>query len=174
MRYPSLAVAIAATASFSASLHAQSPFLREFNQLQEQRDKAITAAIEPVNRRYQASLEQLMRKATQANDLDTANRIKQALTITTATSGASVATDSFLGKWVFRSGVWSDSRELKSDGWVICKIDGVGKWAVNGTELKIDFPNGRWVVLTLPVHNGKLSGKTITGEQMTAEKVEKQ
>ena len=173
MRYQRFPVAIAAFASFAASLHAESPFLREFNQLQEQRDKAITAAIEPVNRRYQASLEQLMRKATQANDLDTANRIKRALTITTATSGASVATDSFLGKWVFRSGAWSDSRELKADGWVICKVDGVAKWAVNGTELKIDFPSGHWVVFTLPVRNGRLSGKTHTGEQMTAEKAEK-
>lgn len=173
MRYPSLAVAIAATASFSASLHAQSPYLREFTQIQEQRDKAITAAIEPVNRRYQASLEQLMRKATQANDLDTANRIKQSLTTTTTTSGASVATDSFLGKWVFRTGGWSDNRELKADGWVICKVDGLAKWAVSGTELKIDFPNGHWVVFTLPVRNGKLSGKTSKGEQMTAEQVEK-
>ena len=174
MRYPRFPITIAAFAAFSALLHAESPYLREFNLLQEQRDKAVTAAIEPVNRRYQASLEQLMRKATQANDLDTATRIKQSLASTTATSGASVANDSFLGKWVFRSGVWSDSRELKSDGWVICKADGVGKWAVNGTELKIDFPNGRWVVLTLPVRNGKLHGKTITGEQMTAEKVENQ
>jgi hypothetical protein len=54
------------------------PFVKELEQLQKQRDKDITAAIEPINRRYQASLDQLGRKATQANALDAALKIRQA------------------------------------------------------------------------------------------------
>ena len=60
-------------------LHAESPFAREFQQLRDQRDKAAAAAIEPINRKYQASLEQLLRRATQGSDLETALHIKEAL-----------------------------------------------------------------------------------------------
>ncbi|HSJ04548.1 MAG: hypothetical protein ACAI34_25400 [Verrucomicrobium sp.] len=162
---------IAFVTIFSAFLRAESPYQRDLNELQVGRDKAVSAAVEPINLRYQASLEQLIRKATQANDLDAANQIKLALANITPAFGGGVATHSLLGKWVFRAGAWSDNRELKADGWVVCTLDGLAKWAVNGTELKIDFPNGNWAVFTLPVRNGKLVGKGSQGEQMTAEKV---
>lgn len=71
---------IAVSALGLTSLFAASPLERELAQLREQRDKAIAAATEPINRRYQASLEQLLRRATQANDLDTANKIKAEMT----------------------------------------------------------------------------------------------
>jgi hypothetical protein len=64
----------------SSALFAASPLERELAQLREQRDKAIAAATEPINRRYQTSLEQLLRRATQAADLETANRIKAEMT----------------------------------------------------------------------------------------------
>ena len=70
-------IIISAFALFStAPLFAESLFERELKQLTEQRDKALAAAAEPINRRYQASLDQLLRRATQANDLDTAIKIK--------------------------------------------------------------------------------------------------
>ena len=58
---------------------ADSAFERDVKQLSKQRDKEIEAAVEPINRRYQAALEQLLRRATQANDLDSAIKIKAAL-----------------------------------------------------------------------------------------------
>ena len=70
-------VSLLLTATIIATLHAETPSEREFKQLRDQRDKAVAAAIEPINRRYQSSLDQLLRRATQANDLETALKIKQ-------------------------------------------------------------------------------------------------
>ena len=65
--------------SISFHLHAQAPFDRDFNLLREQRDKAAAVAMDPINRRYQAGLEQLFRRATQGSDLDTALKAKAEL-----------------------------------------------------------------------------------------------
>jgi hypothetical protein len=75
-------------AVLSASpLLAETDIGRELNQLQDQHTKAVAAAIEPLKRRYQTSLEQLLKRATQANDLDTALKIREQL----ATLGAAPA-----------------------------------------------------------------------------------
>ena len=78
MKYcPILAIVIlTVTAPF---LFADSQFGTELKQLQDQREKALAAATEPVNRRHQAALESLLRRATQANDLDAALKIKEEL-----------------------------------------------------------------------------------------------
>ena len=67
---------ILATASI---LLGETPFERELTQLKEQRDRAAATAVEPINRRYKESLDQLLRRATQGNDLDTALKIKTEL-----------------------------------------------------------------------------------------------
>ncbi len=61
-------------------LLAETDIGREMNQLQDQHNKAVAAATEPLKRRYQTSLEQLLKRATQANELDTALRIREQLT----------------------------------------------------------------------------------------------
>jgi len=60
-------------------LNAQSSYEREFQQLTEQRDKAVAAAITPIDRRYHDLLEQLLKRATQANDLAAAMKIQAKL-----------------------------------------------------------------------------------------------
>ena len=62
-----------------SSAFAESPFLRELAQLTAQRDQALSAAAEPINRRYKEGLEALGRRATQANDLDAAIKIREAM-----------------------------------------------------------------------------------------------
>lgn len=64
---------ILVSASFAAE---ETQYERELKALTEQRDKAVAAAAEPINRRYQTALEQLLRKATQANELEVAVKIK--------------------------------------------------------------------------------------------------
>ena len=64
----------------ASPLLAETDIGREMNHLQDQHTKAVAAATEPLKRRYQGSLEQLLKRATQANDLDTALRIRQQLT----------------------------------------------------------------------------------------------
>ena len=68
-----------ASACITSTLVAEPPFDRDLKQLKEQRDRAIAAASEPINRRYRESLEQLLRRATQGNDLDTALKVKTEL-----------------------------------------------------------------------------------------------
>ena len=58
---------------------AESSYERDFKQLKQQRDKALATAAEPIDRRYKDSLEQLLRRATQSNDLAAAVTIKQEL-----------------------------------------------------------------------------------------------
>ena len=84
MKY--IAPAILLAVSATCILRAETPTEREFKLLQDQRNKAIAAADEPINRRYQAALEQLLRRATQSNDLETALKIKQEMGAS-ATSG---------------------------------------------------------------------------------------
>ena len=70
---------------------AQTDAAREFKQQQEERDKALAAAAIPINQRYAAVLEQLLKRATQANDLDTAVKIRaelQKLGVTSPATGA--------------------------------------------------------------------------------------
>lgn len=65
---------------FSAfKVNAQSSYEREFQQLTEQRDKAAAAALAPIDRRYHELLGQLLKRATQANDLTTAVKIQAKL-----------------------------------------------------------------------------------------------
>lgn len=63
----------------ASPLLAETDIGREMNQLQDQHTKAVAAATEPLKRRYQTSLEQLLKRATQANELDTALRIREQL-----------------------------------------------------------------------------------------------
>ena len=72
------------------------------------------AAVEPINRRQQAALEALQRRATQANDLDTALKIKEALqklpaTTTTVSGISSMTVESLTSRligttWVYFRG----------------------------------------------------------------------
>jgi hypothetical protein len=162
-------IAIALICS-AALLRAQSTHDREFTQLTEQRDKALAAAAEPINRRYQAALEQLLRRATQANNLETAVKIKSALQ--TLANPSEPASMNVTGKWHFRfEGRAPVERELKADGTVQRGDGKPGKWNIKGSTLQVDYPEGAGVVFDLPVRDGKLLGKgTETGKLITAER----
>lgn len=79
MKYLILVFTITVSLSFASAAVAGSDIEREFSQLKAQHKKALTQAVEPINRRYQASLEPLLRRATQAGDLDTALKIQNEL-----------------------------------------------------------------------------------------------
>jgi hypothetical protein len=76
-----------ATLCIACPARADSPLQKEYETTKGQRDKAIAAAVDPINKRYQASLEILMKKATVAGDLELALKFKnemEALSKTTA------------------------------------------------------------------------------------------
>src|SRR4029077_17435739 len=76
------------------SLSLASDTAHEFDRLTLDHDKALATTAEPINRLYQMALEALQQRATQANDLDTAIRIKQALDKVSARA-------EILGAWDF-------------------------------------------------------------------------
>ena len=105
-------VSLATTAT--STILAETPFEREFVQLREQRAKAVAAAVDPINRKYQATLDQLLRRATQGNDLDTAIKLKAELervpkSTETNTSAASLRDQIIAHKWF-----WWDKTEVMS------------------------------------------------------------
>ncbi len=87
MRFHLILFLILAAASV---VSAQTTTARDFTQLKEQQAKAVAAALEPVNRRYQVALEAILRRATQANDLATANSVNDELKSIGAASGVAV------------------------------------------------------------------------------------
>lgn len=73
-----VALLIAFTATTSG-IAAESPFERELKQLTADRDKSAAVALDPINKRFRVGLEQLLKRATQANALDDAIKIREAL-----------------------------------------------------------------------------------------------
>lgn len=69
--------------------YCEAPYERDLKQLVEQRDRALAAASAPILERFKIEAEQLLRKATQGGDLDTANRIKAIIGSGTAPTAAS-------------------------------------------------------------------------------------
>ena len=65
--------------ALTVASYGESAYERDLNQLVEQRDKTLAAATAPITARFKASAEQLLRRATQAGDLDAANKINAAL-----------------------------------------------------------------------------------------------
>ena len=63
----------------TAPLFAESPIERELTQVTAKRDKALATATESIQRKHLTTLEQLLRRAMQANDLDAATKIKAKL-----------------------------------------------------------------------------------------------
>jgi hypothetical protein len=144
---------------------AQSDVEREFKQLEAQREKDVAAALEPINRRYATALQQLLQRATQAKDLSATTKITNALQ---ALNSAPVE---ILGKWNFvREGYPPKERELKEDGTVLRPDGPPGKWTIEGSTLRIEYPGGRSSTFQLPPRNRKLTGKGEDGDKVTAEK----
>ena len=137
---------------------------REFDQLTLDRDKALATAAEPINHLYQTALEALMRRATQANDLDTAVRIKEALEKFSAKAG-------IVGTWNFvnhTDGVEAVV-EFRTDNTFVWNGNQVGLWTTNGKQLIITHDNrgGHQDFYNLPVHEGKLDGTNTPGHKVT-------
>jgi len=77
---------------FSASpLLAESDIAREMTRLQDDYTKAVAAATEPLSKRYQASLEQLLQRATLAKDTENAAKIQAQLTALQAATASPTA-----------------------------------------------------------------------------------
>jgi hypothetical protein len=167
----SIAAALVAT---SVPILAASPIEQEFKQLQQQRDKAIADATDPINRRYQVALEQLLRKATQANDLDAALKIRQFLQGQAQPAEKSNGRE-FIGRWTIAmpDNGWHAEVEIKKDGTYHQTSPAGGfdeVWEATGDTLKLTNKTKGINTFSLPMKNRTLSGTDNTGRVVTLTK----
>lgn len=73
------AVSLITLLALASTFAAETQHAAELARLREQQVKAAQAALEPLTRRYRAALEDLMKRATGARDLETAVKIKEEL-----------------------------------------------------------------------------------------------
>jgi hypothetical protein len=151
----------------------ESPNERELNEIQSQRQKAITAASEAIEEKYTISLKRLLRAAMDGQDVDATSKIIQALEDAGDSSATLAPADSLPGRWLFRSEDWYGERRFTAYGSVNAGVDGFANWTVVGNELRVDYLNGNGAIFALPVRHGRLTGKTLKGFEITAEKLVK-
>jgi hypothetical protein len=149
---------------------APSTYGRELDDLQKQHSQAVVAAVEPLNRRYQASLEQLLKKATQANDLDTALRIRKSLEAADLLPKGVTRTD-FAGQWTvtYPDGA-KFTRDLEADGSYVTSTGKKGKWTATDQHLTLKLAEDQWERFDLPFRGGTLKGATQSGQALMARK----
>ncbi|MDB6173175.1 MAG: hypothetical protein JWL59_2486 [Chthoniobacteraceae bacterium] len=107
-------------------VHGQNSYEREFRQLTNERDQALTDTAAPINARYIAGLEKLLRRATQNNDLETALKVKEALKALGVEPAANMqAGPEPIGRWA-----WTSERILtiRGDGLFVADKGGGGTW----------------------------------------------
>lgn len=93
-------------------------FAGQLQSLQVQHEKDLAAAAAPINARYAAALEGLLKRATQAADLDTANKIQEQLKLLRAPAAERKLPDI---KPLFVGSTWQIGSAL-----ITFKADGTG------------------------------------------------
>jgi hypothetical protein len=143
----------------------ESAMERDLEALKEQRAKDETAALAPIVRRYQQSLELLLRHALQANDVKAAAAIKAEID-----SLPHEVAKQLPGDWrLVASTGWNGNISLRADGTGTHAGGDKFQWRVeHGTlYLGLDSKADRFY---LPIVDGKLTGMNSIGNALTLTK----
>lgn len=145
-------------------LRADGDTAQEFDRLTADRDTALAAAAEPINRLYQTALEGLLHRATQESDLDTALRIKLEI-------DKLKAKPEIVGKWDFANHTDGVNAvvEFRGNNTFFWNGKKVGTWDTNDKQLIISHEHrgGHKDYYDLPVRDGKLDGRNTPGQKIT-------
>ncbi len=132
----------------------------------------------PIDKRYQANLELLLKRATQAGDLDTALKINQLLqqmngspapaaaAASTKPAPLTAAEKNLLGEWEILSSSYRGSRRLNADR-TVSGGPSEARWAIDAQQLKITYGTSLVDAFDLPETNGRLTGKNTEGTAIT-------
>jgi len=153
-----LALAFMSTISLGAELP------EEAQRLIEIRKKAI----EKIDEKFVDELEKIKTTYTKMGDLESANAILDLIENVALPMKTDVQ---FVGKWLFISGKWKGTRELRENG--VCYSEGkrIGKWNMADQHLIINFDGGEATTFTLPIRDGTLSGRSSKGWGVQAQKI---
>ena len=162
---------IAATLFFVQPIRAATEAEREFDRLTQERDKALASAAEPINRRYQSALDALLKKATQANDLSTALKIKEATDrlATVIPNASSRPNSELLGTWRVHNlatGVKA-TYDINPDNTFNTNGRRTGTWEVKKGQLILHYEPRGFERYDLPAQSGKLKGINDAGHAET-------
>ena len=135
-------LALVTLAALATSTFAQTgTYKSDYERLQKDYEAATKQALEPIQKRQSAALEQLFRKATQAGDLETAIKVKEALeqlsptpqaSTRNATTGASKRTELTANLTTTKWAVFDTPTQKRIDTQVFNK-DGTCTGRLNGT-----------------------------------------
>jgi hypothetical protein len=166
-----------ATAAFG-----ESPYEREMKSLRDRRDKALAESKKALDAQYQTALEQVYRRALQANDasapaikaeLETLGPLREKPATPAVPPNAASLPRTMLGVWkVVKIGDWRETWDFKADG--TCGITaGTAKapgtactWSKVKDTIEVTFPGGNITALELPIKNGKLEGTDHKGGRL--------
>jgi len=158
---------------FASPIFADSLIQQQFELASEARQQALAEAAIPINRKYLSYLEQLLRRATQNNELDVAIKIKAAiddLKITTTKDSLYI----YVGSWMLVDGDYKDVRKLYKNGkWGGQQGPADGTWTVDEKYLTLHYANGRSEPFTLPMKDNSLTGTNMYGDHLTLTKIRK-
>jgi hypothetical protein len=159
----------------AALVFAQTAYERELSQLKDQREQSKATVVEPIERRYQAALEQLLRRATQAGDLEGAIKVKEELEKFPSSSDPRNTPLELIGVWELFDPINNArlTREFKPNGKMISDGPPGGKWTIsNANKLVLNYNDPQLVdTFELPIKNHQMNGMSKSKHPLTLTKV---
>ncbi len=143
----------------TAAVFSETLFERELERLRSDYEKAVAAALAPIKRRHQADLETLLHRATRANDIDAATKIKRVLDEVIISPEDRLSAVVTAGPWEWYTTVdWTGTSyhvRFCHDG--RCEIapgkQFLTKWEPLGDDgLKVYHENGRYYIFDLDMN----------------------
>ena len=162
MNVNTLSIACVMLCSLSTLTFADSIYQTQLKQLTEQRDKALASAAQPINKKYQESLQDLLLRASRSNDTEAVAVIADALKAlgtpadTKKTPALPPEAKRYVGRWTitFENGTVIGPRTLNADGTAIPPAT----WEISDNKLKVHMDGGKVDTFNLPLRGDKLNG----------------
>lgn len=122
---------------------AASPLDNELLKLQQQRDKALAAAAEPINQRYKEELRKLLQRAVASKDTETATKILSVLNPPSNVNPEYARVAKLLTDFYWGVNGRSDVFEFRPDGTIVNFGDGwptkSWKLADDGKSVRVEY-----------------------------------
>ncbi len=149
-----------------ALLHAGTAVDQELTLLKQQREKAVATAIEPIERRYQESLEQMLRRALQAKDLEGSVKVQEAISTL-----PKEAAKQLVGPWTLRASTgYTAEVTFRGDGTGAHSSAEKFQWRIVGAMLFVGLDDSKADKFYLPIKNGQMKGINVWGNELTITK----
>ena len=148
---------------------AESEVSRQLDEVLLDRDRAIAAAVTPVNQRYLRELERLVKTAVEAKDAETAARIKSAIA-QLKQPPILRGKEAVVGLWSFKNETdgHTASIEIHADHTYTADGKRIGSWRIERNQIVISLDEGghedRY---RLPMTGGKLKGTNRLGHTLS-------